>query len=100
VVVPDVQVGAPRLTRTGIVAWTAPSGGLQVKLRKPMPPVAVPLNCDGLASLITVYGSMAVPDTDLATRSTIFYGYSPRPTTAASSLAPIAEGNDGRGTWL
>ena len=47
---------------------TGPSSALNVKFRKLTTPVAVPLNSGGLASLITVYGSIAAPEATPATR--------------------------------
>ena len=53
---------------------TGPSSALKVKLRKLTTPVAVPLICGGLASLITVYGSIAAPEAMPATRPSTYGG--------------------------
>ena len=61
---------APPETLCRIQPKTGPSNALKVKFKKLMTPVAVPPNCGGLASLITVYGSIAAPDAIPATRPT------------------------------
>src|SRR5262249_32515003 len=48
-----------------------------VKLIKLITPVAVPPNCGGLASLITVYGSIAAPDATPATSPSTYGGKTP-----------------------
>ena len=53
---------------------TGPNSALKVKFRKLTTPVAVPPNCGGLASLITVYGSIAAPDASPATRPSTYGG--------------------------
>ena len=55
-------------------ANTGPSSALNVKLRKFTTPVAVPLYSGGLASLITVYGSIAAPEAMPATSARTYGG--------------------------
>src|SRR5262245_16960451 len=68
---------APPLTVVRINAKTGPSSALKVKFRKFTTPVAVPLIWGGFASFITVYGSIAAPDTTPATMPTMAGGNTP-----------------------
>ena len=58
---------APPLTLASTHPNTGPSSALNVKFRKLTTPVAVPLTAGGLASLITVYGTIAAPEANPAT---------------------------------
>src|SRR4051794_41838364 len=68
---------APPETLRRIEPKTGPSSALNVKLRKLITPVAVPPNCGGLASLMTVYGIIAAPDAKPATRPIVYGGEKP-----------------------
>src|SRR5262249_25442797 len=65
---------APRDAPASSQANTGPSRALTVKFRNPATPAALPLTSDGLASLITVYGSMAAPLARPATSPTTYGG--------------------------
>src|SRR4029453_3526433 len=56
---------------------TGPRSALKVKLMKLTTPVAVPLTVGGLASLITVYGSMAAPAAPPPIRARAYGGNTP-----------------------
>ena len=65
---------APPLIRVRIQPNTGISSALNVKFRKLMTPVAVPLTSGGFASLMTVYGSIAAPEAMPATSPTLYGG--------------------------
>ena len=66
-VVFELHLRQAAATRSRIQPKTGASSALKVKFRKLTTPVAVPLTSGGLASLITVYGSIAAPDAMPAT---------------------------------
>src|SRR6187549_92542 len=64
----------PPATFTSSQPNTGASSALNVKFRKFTTPLAVPLISGGLASLMTVYGSIAAPDAMPATRPSTYGG--------------------------
>src|SRR4029077_11346010 len=65
---------APPPTAASSHPNTGPSSALNVKFRKLTTPVAGPLIDGGLASLMTVYGSIAAPDAIPATSPRMYGG--------------------------